>query len=240
MVQNCFCVWGWWSWGVAALLLLSSSASPSPPLSLAPEETALFSQMADTSSEGVDYANLIEPLRDMEDADRVIQACEALSKLVFNNQVHKVLAGRAGAVGALTTCVRTHPTDKRVQISALKCLRHCIFQIPDNIQEASSAGAVAAAVGALRAHGEDEAVVAEVIWVLSMMAKEPQAMPLVRRLLGEIREAGERFEGNTAITTKVQYIAALAEMEVTVTIEVVNESNQGEEGVEETKSPGAA
>lgn len=184
---------------------------------------------AATASPKGSYDDILEQLRSSDGIDEVLHACEALSKKVFNSEVQKVLAGRAGGIDAVLGCARAHPESVRIQTAVMKVLRHLAFRVEANVLSAVEAGAIPLVVAALRSHAEDENLVAEAVWALSVLAKHAAALPLIKRLLPEIASAGARHSQNGAIHSKVQYVSALAEVVEQVSFEVRVEGADSQE-----------
>jgi len=148
---------------------------------------------------------------DAEDAEIVKTSAEAISRLVFGKQLEKERTGQGGAITAIVRAFGRHLQDRETVLVLLKLFRHVCFGVSGNVELAARNGGIVAVASCLRSHVDDEDIVAEAFWVLSVLGKHPGSEGVVARVRSDIEAAAARHPEHPQIMAKGMYLAALAQ-----------------------------
>mmetsp|Transcript_12724 Transcript_12724/g.38184 ORF Transcript_12724/g.38184 Transcript_12724/m.38184 type:complete len:241 (-) Transcript_12724:47-769(-) len=218
-------------------------ADPTPTPNPNPELNGNPSPNADDGEAAPAAMNLGEAvaLLDDEDKDTAVTAAEVVMKMVFGNEMQKMMAGQGGAIPGVIRAMGRHGSDADAALKFCKLLRNLSFGVMDNVALAATSGGVVALASALRAHPGDAGVVAEAVWALGVLGRHPAAAALLPRLRADVDAALALHAGEPQIVAKGMYLTALidsAEAMATETVEI--EVGGAEEGADAATEAAAA
>eukprot|EP00968_Pinguiococcus_pyrenoidosus_P000527 scaffold31_cov263-Pinguiococcus_pyrenoidosus.AAC.33 len=143
-------------------------------------------------------------------------------------------ATKGGAITAIVRAFGRHLQDRETVLVLLKLFRHVCFGVSGNVELAARNGGIVAVASCLRSHVDDEDIVAEAFWVLSVLGKHPGSEGVVARVRrygadqssmtvglqpnffgretsSDIEAAAARHPEHPQIMAKGMYLAALAQ-----------------------------